>query len=577
MGGLAKMTPVTQWIEKILGTRIRERLQGDLHEAQSEIDLLLRIATALARSVSLDDMVKLVADECLRALKADAICVYLLRPNDIFEMVESRGCTPGFRHAWRLVPKNLFPNISDEDPYKSFFFGSATAFKTMIPSSRKLVEKSGRKAIAYAPLLVDKKIIGLIGFSYNQMPESPLKKTFTLTLVNLCAQAVDRAQIWEMERIARQEAESANRAKTDFLANVSHEIRTPIGIIQGYADLFCRCTDLPEKQRQWSAMIRRNVRQLNEVVGEVLDISRIEADKLDIERIPFSLSELLEDLRAMALFKAEKSKIKFEFIPHDLPQFIMTDPIRLKQILINLVGNAIKFTRVGGVRLEVFCHGGTLEFFVKDTGVGIPAAHQSKIFEPFNQADCSTKRNFGGTGLGLSIAKKLGLALGGDVLLVKSEPSVGSVFLLTVPFELVKDLPPVQKREEPLADLTGLRVLLVEDSIDNQELVALLLSEAGASVDVADGALKGIQLALSNHYHVVLMDIQMPDLDGHEAVARLRAGGYDRPIAALTANAVRSEKEKSVRQGFDDYLTKPIDIPVLIAAIKRLSENQLLH
>lgn len=571
------MIQFTRWIEKIIMASQQDRLHVDLHDAQSEIDLLLRIATALARSVSLDEMISIVTDECMRALKADAICLYLLRPNDIFEMVQNRGCTPEFCQEWRFVATKVFPHLTDEDPFKSFFFGSANSFKSEIPSSRKLVERSGRKAIAYAPLRVDSRIIGLIGFSYNRMPESPLKKTFTLTLTNLCAQAIDRARISELERLAREEAEAANRAKTDFLANMSHEIRTPIGIIQGYADLFCSCNNLPEKQRQWSAMIRRNARQLNAVIGEVLDISKIEADKLEIETIPFSLEELLEDVQAMAAFKAEKARIRLEFVMRGLPRFIESDPTRLKQILINLIGNAIKFTRAGVVRVEITKRQRRLEVLVTDTGVGIPTMHQTRIFEPFNQADYSTKRNFGGTGLGLSISKRLANALGGDLRLLKSEPGVGSVFVFTMPISVATTSVPPRDLSDEIEDLNGVHVLLVEDSVDNQELISLLLSDAGALVDVADGALKGIQLAMKNPYDVILMDIQMPDLDGHEAVARLRADGYHRPIAALTANAIRSEKEMSLRHGFDDYLTKPIDIPVLIRAIKRLSGNQLLH
>lgn len=571
------MNQITRWIEKIMNVTQHDRLRGDLYDAQSEIDLLLRIATALAKSVSLDEMVRLVTDECLRALKADAICVYLLRSSDIFEMVEHRGCTAEFCKEWHFISKKTFPELNEKDPFKSFFFGSATSFKSAVPSARKLVERSGRAAIAYAPLCVDQRMIGLLGFSYNRMPESPLKRTFTLTLTNLCAQAIDRARISELERSARREAEAANRAKSDFLANMSHEIRTPIGIIQGYADLFCNCGELPEKQRQWSAMIRRNARQLNAVIGEVLDISKIEADKLDIERIPFSLEELLQDVQAMAAFKAEKARIRLEFVVRNLPRFIEGDPTRLKQILINLIGNAVKFTRAGSVRVDISRQDNVLQFIVKDTGIGIPPIHQERIFEPFNQADYSTKRNFGGTGLGLSISKRLANALGGDVTLEKSEPGVGSVFVFTMPYHLSSTPVPPRDLCEEIEDLQGLRVLLVEDSIDNQELISLLLSDAGASVDVADGAVKGIQLAMKNPYDVILMDIQMPDLDGHEAVARLRKDGYHRPIAALTANAVRTEKEHSLRHGFDDYLTKPIDIPLLIRAVKRLSENQLLH
>jgi CheY-like chemotaxis protein len=215
---------------------------------------------------------------------------------------------------------------------------------------------------------------------------------------------------------------------------------------------------------------------------------------------------------------------------------------------------------------------------VRDTGIGISEEKRATVFDPFTQADTSTRRQFGGTGLGLTIAKHLAQALGGDVNLKESIPGTGSVFMFEMQcdrcgaLETAHSPPPsvATHDKRPDHELEGLKILLVEDSVDNQDLICNLLSREGASVDVADSGLTGVKKAMSQYYNVVLMDIQMPGLDGHEAVAHLRAQGYNRPIAALTAHALSSERLKSLREGFDDYLTKPIDRTRLIRSLKRL-------
>ncbi|MGZ3723650.1 MAG: ATP-binding protein, partial [Bdellovibrionales bacterium] len=330
-----------------------------------------------------------------------------------------------------------------------------------------------------------------------------------------------------------------------------------------------------------ASVIRRNTQQLTGLVGEVLDISKIEAEKIEIESIEFSLPELLDDVRTTAEFKASEKGIQLLFENSGIPDWIRSDPTRLRQVLVNLIGNAIKFTVQGHVKVRVsYTLSSQFQVEVRDTGIGISEENQNSVFEPFIQADTSTRRRFGGTGLGLTISKRLAQALGGDVYLKESIPGKGSTFCFFMDCERVES-PDLTSSEAGGVhgsygnkagnhELAGLRILLVEDSLDNQDLICSLLVREGAIVEVADTGSSGVKKALSKYYNVVLMDIQMPGLDGHQAVAHLRAQGYNRPIAALTAHVLSSERQKSLREGFDDYLTKPIDRGRLIRSLKRL-------
>ena len=393
---------------------------------------------------------------------------------------------------------------------------------------------------------------------------------------------------------AKHLADAANEAKSRFLANMSHEIRTPLGAILGFAELM-RDPDQTDADRlDCIATILRNGDQLSRVINDILDLSKIESEKLDIEKIAFSPIEMLEEITGLLRLQAQERGLELVVTSDGvLPETIETDPTRLRQILLNLIGNAIKFTREG--RVEVTAKvvparegRGALRFLIRDTGPGITEEQRTKLFQPFSQADSSTTRIFGGTGLGLVLSKRLACALGGDIELLESEVGRGSTFSLTI--DTGPLIPAAVALSElstgeglrrnvarprgvhhsgpsELPDLHGLKVLLVEDALDNRILVSRFVRSAGAEIDTAENGEAGVQAALSGDYDVLLMDIQMPKMDGFEALSVLHRRGFMTPIIALTAHAMKGDRERCLEAGFDDYLVKPLNKKSLIETL----------
>ena len=399
---------------------------------------------------------------------------------------------------------------------------------------------------------------------------------------------------------AKEAAEAANRAKSEFLANMSHEIRTPMTAILGYADLLLDHSTLKEDVAQRldaARTIQRNGQHLLDIINDILDLSKIEAGKLTVEAVDYSLESIVEEvlslMRVRSHGKGIELKVHYET---PVPAVIQTDPLRLRQILVNLVGNAIKFTEVGCVRVEVrhlVDASPRLEIDVVDSGIGMPKDQQELLFQPFTQADASTTRRFGGTGLGLAISKRLALLLGGDVTIVESTLNVGTRFRLTLSvsplaiertvtpgIESLGKTPPKEPSSSRGKDpcLDGARILLAEDGPDNQRLISLILRNAGARVSVVENGLLAVEAVLravqiDEPFDVVLMDMQMPLLDGYGATRSLRAQGYHGTIIALTAHAMSDDREKCLNAGCDDFSTKPIDrakiTDLLSAAVSR--------
>ncbi len=398
------------------------------------------------------------------------------------------------------------------------------------------------------------------------------------------ARALERANA-DLER-QRRKAEQAAAAKTEFLANMSHEIRTPMTAILGFADILLEDGTANAVERTDALKtIRRNGAYLLEILNDILDFSKIEANRLEIEEVPCAPARIFADVVDLMRPRANEKKIQVRFeLDGPIPERLLSDPVRLRQILLNLVGNAVKFTSQGEVRVRARfdANDRTLEFDVEDSGIGIAEKVLLEIFEPFRQGDSSMTRRFGGTGLGLAITKRLVERLGGAIT-ATSTVGKGSLFRVRVPAHPVdsgsvtevpeSDTPSTGRMRSALEGLRASgRVLMVEDGPDNQRVIRHVLEMAGYSVTAADNGQIGVELALAaveegTPYRVILMDVQMPVLDGYEATRRLRASGYTGPIIALTAHALPSERQRCLEAGCDAFATKPIERLLLLETI----------
>ncbi len=416
------------------------------------------------------------------------------------------------------------------------------------------------------------------------------------------------ARAAEALRQAKKRAEAATRAKSEFLANMSHELRTPMTAILGYTELLLEDGDLsraPKRRIEALRTLKRNGQHLMRILTDILDLSKIEAGKIEVEQIPTSPCEVVLDIGSVMRSAAEEKGIAFEVTyVNQIPSQIETDPTRLRQILINLVGNALKFTEKGSVQLSVELEGQggdqLLRFVVTDTGRGLSLDEQSRIFESFSQADASTTREFGGTGLRLTSSRQLARLLGGDIT-VESVEGEGSKFTLTIqagPIEgaemlddpSLQGIQPLVLPDDPGSTMTFLdgvkqvgpkaQILLVEDGEDNRHLISLTLKRSGFEVTHAENGELGLQVALAARdlgepFDLILMDMQMPVMDGYEATRRLREAGCTLPIVALTAHAMKGDRERCLAAGCDAFATKPISRRDLLnTVLGHLRKNQ---
>lgn len=394
---------------------------------------------------------------------------------------------------------------------------------------------------------------------------------------------------------SQQASEAANRAKSEFLANMSHEIRTPMTAIMGYLDLLAEQYAKNNAASHFAendpiSIVTKNAQHLLQIIDDVLDISKIEVGRLAVERIACSPCRILADVVSLMKVRSDVKRLALNVeFSGAIPETIQSDPTRLRQILLNLIGNAVKFTNTGGVRIVAGIEqselGPVLQIKIIDTGIGMSKETLHELFQPFTQADASTSRKFGGTGLGLAISRRLAQLLGGDIA-AESQLSAGSTFTFSTPTGSLNGVPmcnnpgDIFSRDAALPvtaariHLPACRILLAEDGPDNQQLFSLLIRNAGGEVVVAANGRDAIELAITSKvqgkpFDVILMDMQMPILDGYSAVRQLRFEGWQGPIVALTAHAMADDRQRCREAGCDDYMSKPIERQLFLQLIAK--------
>ncbi len=427
--------------------------------------------------------------------------------------------------------------------------------------------------------------LGLINAMANRLSMS-MDRDFIIKKQQKLIESEKLAQIKALQ-VQKQNDEvcAANTAKSQFLANMSHEIRTPLGVILGFAELLATTENSDGDRDLYFSTIRKNGQLLTHLIDDILDLSKVEEGKIALESHEFSLPSLLADVKAAFASQARDKDIGFTIeVANNLPENIISDPYRLKQIIFNIVSNAFKFTDQGKVVVEVRKSEAPdlnkIVFSITDTGRGITPDEQARLFQPFTQADNSTTRKYGGSGLGLALSKRIAVAMGGDVILLWSERGKGSSFNVTILAEFTTGQNSAYgepNSDVSFTELSGASVLLVDDAGDNLMLFTALLQGHGAKVDTASDGNEAIMKVMDKKYDIILMDLQMPQKDGFDAAFELRRNGFKKPILALSALAMKEERQKALTAGCSDHMAKPVNAYQLVRKVTEMIGHNNLH
>jgi len=499
-----------------------------------------------------------------------------------------------------------------------FCAGSIVGIVFLNRISRRLLEiQGGMQRVSKGELNYLTKVdssdeIGQLADSFNQMTEELQKQAQLLRNAKeeaeiksneLAEAAIELSEVNVALNFSKTEAEAANLAKSSFLANVSHEIRTPLNSIIGFSESVSE-SDNPEETRKQGQIIFREAEALLQFINDILDVAKIEANKFEIESIPFNIHETIQTIVSYADMKTQEKGINFIILEDEgIPQFLMGDPLRIRQIILNLVSNAIKFTEKGSIVLavemlkdkpvKIFAEDEeeviTLKFSIKDTGIGISKDRQEDIFKSFTQADGSTSRKYGGTGLGTTIVKELVEMMGGSIGL-ESEVNKGTMIWSAIPFVICPMSEVDKGKDKALSEILKItaqmkdqklfkKVLVAEDYSPNQELVRLHIARLGYFMDIVDNGREAFEASQKKKYDLILMDINMPEMDGYQATQKIRESkslNVKTPIIALTADAYESTKKICMDAGMNDVMTKPLKRNAFIQMVQKWisSSNQ---